>query len=138
MCTCVCTHVPTHAWFALALGIKEKAPSTVLFSFVYLTPFLPSPGCFCLGRLQRAHRIPAIKNDVFITVTTKDIACPPTLPPVARSPSAAIPSSRSASSPPLPLPALWGGTLCPCATGASRPPQASLLLPCQEDRCCLS
>lgn len=136
MCTCVCTHVPTHTRFALTLGIKEKAPSLVLFSFVYLTPFLPSPGCFCLGCLQCAHHIPAIRNDVLITATTKDIACPPTLPPAAHSPSAAVPRSCPASPGPPPLPALRGGTLHPRATSACPPPRASLPRLCQEERCC--
>ena len=108
MCTCMCTHVPTHAWFASTVGVKETAPSRVLFSFVYLTPFLPSPGCFCLGRLQRAHRIPAIGNCVFVTATVKGIACPPTLPPAALGSCPARPPGRDprpetlglASSPP--------------------------------------
>lgn len=104
MCTCMCTHVLTHGRFALTLGAKEKAPSPVLFSFVCQTPFLPSPACFCLGRLKRAHHILAIRNDVFITVTTKDMACPPALPPAARSPGAAVPRSCSASPRPPPLP----------------------------------
>lgn len=102
MCTCVSTHVRTR--FVLTLGIKEKAPSPVLFSFVYPTPFLPSSDWFCLGCLKCAHHVPAIKSDVFITVTTKDIACPPTLPPAVCSPSAAVPRSCSASPRPPPLP----------------------------------
>lgn len=117
VCTCMCTHAPTHGWFALTLGLKEKAPSLVLFSFVYLTPFLLSPGCFCLGHLQRAHHIPAIRNDVFITMTTKDIACPPALLPMPHCPSTAVPRSCSASA------------LCPHATGTHPLPWASFLLP---------
>lgn len=110
----------------------DKAPSPVLFSFVYLTPFLPSPGCFCLGRLQRAHHIPAIRNDVFITVTTKDIACPPTLPPVVHCPSAAVPRSCSASPQPPPQPFAHvppAPILCPEHPSCSRTKQSTAACP---------
>lgn len=136
MCTCVCTHARTHARFALTLGIKEKAPSLVLFSFVYLTPFLPSTGCFCLGRLQRAHCILAIGSDIFIPGTTKDVACPPALPPAVRAPQRCSTRSCPDRPWPPPLPTLRGGTLRPRATGACPPARASLPLPHQEERCC--
>lgn len=132
MCTCLCTHVLIHPRFALALGIKEKPLSLILFAFVYLTPFLPFPGRFCLGYLQHAHLIPAIRSDVFLTVTTKDITLPSHPSPVAHPLSAAVPRSCSATPQPPPLPILWGGSLHPHGPSTCPLPQAFIPLPQQE------
>lgn len=73
----MCTHPCT-----VCFGSWVEGESSITgFIFLCLTPFLLSSGCFCSECLQRAHHSPARRNDVFITVTTKDIACPPTLPP---------------------------------------------------------
>lgn len=88
-----CTHP-----CAVCFGSWVEGESSITgFIFLCLTPFLPSSGCFCSECLQRAHHSLAIRNNVFITVTTKDIACPPTLPPaVLLYPGAAllVPSRR--------------------------------------------
>lgn len=105
--TCVCMHAPTDTWSASTLGSEEEAPSPALFPFVFLPPFLPSPGCCSLGCLQRAHHIPAVRNDVFIVVTTKDAASPPTLPPMAFFPQHCFCVPRSCNSSPRALPPPW-------------------------------
>lgn len=107
MRTCVCMHAPTDTWSASTLGSEEEAPSPALFPFVFLPPFLPSPACCSLGCLKRAHHIPAVRNDVFIVVTTKDTACPPTLPPMAFFPQHCFCIPRSCDSSPRAMPPPW-------------------------------
>lgn len=107
MRTCVCMHAPTDTWSASTLGSEEEAPSPALFPFVFLPPFLPSPACCSLGCLKRAHHIPAVRNDVFIVVTTKDTACPPTLPPMAFFPQHCFCIPRSCDSSPWAMPPPW-------------------------------
>lgn len=86
MCTCVhlrvytCTDTRT-----VCFASWDKGESSITsFIFLCLSDSLSSlPWLFLfVERLQCAHHI---RNDVFLTVPTKDIACPPTLPPAALS-----------------------------------------------------
>lgn len=135
---CVCAHLHRYTCtntYRVCFDSWDKEESSITdFICLCLTPFLPFPGCFCLGHFQHAHLILAIRNGVFLTVTTKDIACPPTIPPTAHPPRAAAPRSRFASPQPPLLPMLSGGSLHPHSTSTCPLPQAFLLLPQQEKR----